>query len=120
MRVMPILAFLPPETIPVIAVAGGLALVIGLRSIAQILFTLCAIMIFLPIIIEPILDMLPEWALPLLIVIFWISVIGMVLKMLIGKGATEHLIGSLAADCIKWLLFLPFRTLRWLFRGLRS
>lgn len=116
----PLLTFLPQEAIPLLFVAGGFALMLGLRGIARMLFVLCGIMILLPVIIGPVRDILPPWALLPLGVIFWISVLGSVITMLIGKEAKEQMVGSLAADFAKWSFFAPFRFLRWLFRGMKK
>jgi hypothetical protein len=120
MKTMPLLAFLPQEMIPVMMVFGGLLLVFGLRGLAMSLFSLCGILIVAPIILEPFLNMLPQWALYLFIGFFFFSVLGILLSMLIGNRAYQHMIGILAADIVRFLFLAPFRIIRSMFRMFRS
>jgi len=89
-------------------VLGGMALILQLKGIAKTLFFMAGLMIFLPMVIEPALDMLPDWAFPFLEVFLWFSILGSLITLLIGKNAKDHMVGILAADFIKWLLFRPF------------
>lgn len=47
----------------------------------------------------------------LFLIIFMLSI-----RLLIGRGAEEQMVGQLAADVIRFLFLLPFRLLRWLAR----
>lgn len=118
MRAIEILAFIPQEAILPMVVLGGIAMALQLRGIASALFTMAALIIFLPMLLEPVLDMLPEWTFPFLEIFLCISIAGTVITLLIGKNAKDHMVGILAADFIKWLLFTPFtmaaRIIRWL------
>ena len=106
---MHLLTFLPDEFIPLMLVFAGLALVLQLRGIASALFTAAILMIVLPVILEPFLDMLPQWALTLLMVYFCFSMIGLVFILLIGKNAWDQTLGILAADLIKKTILFPFK-----------
>lgn len=111
-----LLAFLPEEAVILIVMAGGFALMFGAKKLAGTLFTLSALMIFLPPLLEPVLDALPEWALWLLLGFVMFSVIGLGFRLLIGRGATEQMVGTLAADVVRSLFLAPFRGIRWVFR----
>ena len=119
MRFITLLSFLPDETIPVLMVLGGLALILQMRKVAMTLFTFCALMIFLPVFLEPFLNMLPEWALMVLMIFFWISIPFTILYLIIGDDAWSEMVGILAADVVRFMFLLPFRTLRMIFRTLR-
>ncbi len=119
MRTTSLLAFLPTEIIPLLAVLGGLALILQFTKVATALFTTCGLMIFLPVLLEPLLEMLPDWALPLIMVFILFSMIGMMFTLLIGQNAKDQMVGTLAADLVKWFLFFPFRLMAWMFRSLR-
>jgi hypothetical protein len=116
---MTLLTFLPEGTIPVLMVLGGLALILQARRLAMTLFTFCGLMIFLPVILEPLLDMLPEWALTLLMLFFWISIPFTILYMIIGRAAWSEMVGTLAAGVVRFCFLLPFRFMGMVFRMLR-
>ncbi len=114
-----LLAFLPIEFLPLILMGGGFALIFGAKTVAKSLFVLTAAMIFLPMILEPLLMLLPEWVLWLLIGFVWLSVFGSISALILGKGSSDAMVGILASDFVKWLLFAPFRAIGWIFRGMR-
>jgi hypothetical protein len=114
-----LLAFLPIEFLPLVLIGAGFALILGAKTVAKSLFLLTGVMIILPIILEPLLMLLPEWVLWLLIVFVWLSVFGSISALVLGKGASDAMVGILASDFVKWLLFAPFRAIGWLFRALR-
>ena len=116
MKSMSLLAFLPTEFLPFILMGGGLALLIGAKMIARSLFILAAALVLLPPILEPLLMMLPEWLLWILIGFIWLSVFGSISALILGKGASDQMIGTLAADLVKWTLRAPFRMIGWFFR----
>lgn len=115
-----LLAFLPPEFLPLIIVGGGFALILGLGNVARALFVLAGVMVFLPLLLEPLLMLLPEWVLWLLIAFVWLSVFGSISALILGKGASNAMVGILASDFVKWLLFAPFRIVGWMARGVRG
>jgi len=71
MRAMPLLAFLPEEVIVILLILGGFAVMFQAKKMAAALFTMAGLMIVLPVILEPLLEMLPEWALYLIIIVFF-------------------------------------------------
>ena len=46
-------------------------------------------------------------------------VIGWGFNLILGRGAMEQMVGTLAADVIRFLFLLPFRILRWLLRQMK-
>lgn len=46
-------------------------------------------------------------------------IIGWGLRLLLGQAATEQMVGTLAADVVRFLFLFPFRVLRWLARLLK-
>ena len=111
-----LLAFLPEEAIILIIMAGGFALMFGAKKLAGTLFALSALMIFLPPLLEPVLDALPEWVLRILLGFVFFSVVGLGFRLVIGRAATEQMVGTLAADVVRSLFLSPFRVIRWVFR----
>jgi hypothetical protein len=120
MSTLSLLAFLPDEALPLILVAGGFAIMFGQKKIALALFQMVFLLAFLPVLLEPFLDMVPLWALYLLMIGICLSMFGSIVKILLGKAATEQMVGSLAADFFKWSLFTPFRLVRWIFFRFRA
>lgn len=118
MKSVGLLAFLPVEAVPFLIVGAGSCMILGARKLAGALFLLCGAMLFLPVILDPFLASLPEWALPLILVVVMISLFGTLITMLLGKGAKDHMVGTLAADMIKVFLRMPFRILGALVRGI--
>lgn len=45
--------------------------------------------------------------------------VGLGLRALLGKTVYEDMMGTLAADVVRFLFLFPFRVLRWLARLLR-
>ncbi len=119
MKAMPLLAFLPEEAILLMLVFGGIAIMFQAKGIATALFTMAGLMIFLPIILEPFLEMLPEWALYLIMIVFVLSIPAMILRMVMGKGIYENFMGTLVANIVTVLFMLPFRCVGRIFRGFR-
>lgn len=119
MNMLPLLAFLPEEAIILLVVLGGFAIMFQDKRLAGVLFTLAGLMIFLPIIIEPFLNMFPEWVLSLIMLLFIVSIPLILLRLFIGNEAYHQMVGTLAAGVVIWILRLPFRFLGLVIRGLR-
>ena len=47
-------------------------------------------------------------------------VVGFGLRLILGNEAYAQMVGTLAADVMRFLLLFPFRALRWLARRIRS
>lgn len=118
MSSLSLLAFLPTEFIPLILIGGGFALILGARAVARSLFVLTAVLIFLPVILEPLLMFLPEWVLWLLTGFVILSVLGSISALILGKGASDAMVGILASDLIRRVLLAPFRAIGWIVRGM--
>ena len=118
MRLAGLLGFFPQEFIPIMMVVGGLFMIIGLRKLAIMLFTLCGVMIVAPVILEPLLTELPEWALYLIMLFAVFSTGAFLISLLIGPKAWDETKGHLTANVITWIFLFPFRLLGWIFGGL--
>ena len=105
MGTLSLLAFLPDEFLPLIIMAGGVAVMLGRRQMAIRLFQLVTLLVFLPVLLSPFLDMLPLWALYLLMIGVCLSIFSSGIKWILGKEAWGQMIGSLAADFFKWCFF---------------
>jgi hypothetical protein len=89
---------------------------IRLRTAAGILGALLLTMIATPF-VEALFESLPAWLSPGVLVVLGLAICRAALELFIGRGASEHVVGNLATDAIKWiirLLFLPFRFLWWM------
>jgi len=118
MRFAGLLAFIPQELIPLLVLAGGFCLVIGLRPLAATLFTFCGILIVLPVFLEALLSELPDWALYPIMLFAVLSSMALLISLLIGRNAWEEAKGHMAANVITWLFLFPFRLIRWFFTGI--
>jgi hypothetical protein len=109
MRLAGLFALIPPELIPLMMVCGGLFMIIGLKRLSYTLFILCGVLIVAPVILEPLLAELPEWALYLIIIYFWLSIAAMIIALLIGERAWDGAKGQMTANVITWFFLAPFR-----------
>jgi hypothetical protein len=114
MRFAGLLSFLPQEFFPVLLVLGGLLMIVGLRSLAMTIFGLLGILIVAPIILEPLLAGLPDWALSLVIIMATMSAIALLISLLIGDQAWQEAKGNMAANVITWIFLFPFRVIGWI------
>lgn len=108
--------FLPPETYILLVVAAGFALILGARRIAAFLLVMVVASIFLPVVIEPLLDAMPLWLLLIVGILAGLAMLRGIMELLVGKASTDHVVGELIADSIKWSLMLPFRLIGWVLR----
>lgn len=113
-----VLSFLPPETFLILLAAAGIALIVGAKGVATMLVMVVAAGIFLPVVIGPFLDSLPLWLLILGGLIAGMAILRAMSGAIIGKKATEHAVGSLAASAVMALLTLPLRIIVWCVRTL--
>lgn len=126
-----LLLLIPIELVSLLLVAGGLAMIVGARQLAGTLFGLTAVLVFLPALLAPLFDAMPDALLWPLMALFALGAFLALLRaasaMLIGRSATDTMIGELAARAVVGLLRigvrvvslivrLPFRVLR-LLRG---
>lgn len=120
MRTMTLLAFMPDAFLPLMLVAAGFALMFQMKKVATMLITLVGLMVFLPVILEPILTMLPLWALYLVMGIFILSIPVTVLSLVFGERFTRrHVwprIGRSVFRTFGFVIAMPFRILGRFFR----
>lgn len=114
------LPFLPDEIIPVLVIGAGLAIIVGARGLGRQWLTFAAAMIVLPVLLMPLFDALPPLVLGALIVVLILGAAAAAFtgfsSLLIGRKATDHMVGTLAASFV-WvvlrsalsLLLLPIR-----------
>ena len=109
------LLFWLPDEAAVLVIAGiGMALMLGIMSRGaafRSLGLLCLSLVLSPF-IGALVGVIPTlWLVPLVVVVA-LSMFRTGVTALIGQGATEHMVGSLAATVVRGVfvfLFLPFR-----------
>ena len=108
--------FLPDELLPLLLVAAGLCLIVGLRSTAFALATLAIATPFVGVIVGTLLDQLPWFVVAAVLAFSVLSMARALSNLLIGRRSTDHMVGDLAADVVRFALKLPFRVLGWVGR----
>lgn len=123
------LLFWLPDEAAVLVIAGiGLALMVGVINLGaafRYLGLVCLLLVLSPF-VGSLLNLIPTiWLVPIVVMVA-LSMARSLATMLIGRGATEHMVGSLAASVVRGVfvcMFLPFRMgfalLRWSFFGPR-
>jgi hypothetical protein len=110
---------LPDEFLVLIIAALALAVIVGLirlRTAMGIIGALVLGIILTPF-IEALFENLPPWLSLAVLLVLGLVICRAALELLIGKGASDHAVGGLATDAIKWLfrlLFLPIRLVWWM------
>jgi len=119
-----LLAWLPSEFMGLCIVLIGFGLMVGLLTLRRAAALLG--FVFLLIVTGPFVDSLldtlfalaPWWLLLLLGIMLVFSLLGALSRMLIGRRAADHMVGTLAADVVRFgfrmafgLVTLPFRLL---------
>jgi hypothetical protein len=123
------LLFWLPDEAAVLVVSGiGIALITGIvnkQAAFRAVGLLCLYLALSPF-IGALVDLIPAiWLVPI-VVIAAVSTLRALIGVLIGQGATDHMVGSLAASAVRAVLvcfFLPvrlmFALLRWSLFGPR-
>jgi hypothetical protein len=120
-----ILALVPDQALVLVIVLIGLALMCGMINARRAFGLIGGIILFLILspFIGSLVDALPGWLLLGLVLVLGLSMLRAVSNFLIGRGATNEMVGSLAADLVRlgfraifFVLTLPFRALGWLAR----
>lgn len=108
---------IPESALPLLIVLIGIALMLGMLSRATAFNILGLIILFALLMpfIDSIFDILPLWALLLIMIVFILSIIRGVLSIFFGKGATDQFIGMIMFA----LYILPFRIICSIFRVMR-
>ena len=101
--------FIPDQLLPVLIVAGGLLIIIGSRARGMSLVTLAIATPLLGVLASIVFDLLPMWLVVVLLVFAAAAVLRGLFETLLGKGATEAMVGHLAADSLKFAVVLPFK-----------
>ncbi len=117
--------FLPDEALVLVIVLIGLGLMVGLlrgRAAGRLLGGIVLLLLLTPF-IEMIVAELPWWIILLLLVAIGWAMLRAFVGFVLGAGAADEMIGTLAADVVRaafrwgfFLLTLPFRFLGWMLR----
>jgi hypothetical protein len=117
--------FLPDEFLVLVIALIGLAVMVGLVRLrtAGIFLGSIVLMLLLTPFIESFMSSLPWWLNFLIVAgIGWAVVRGF-FRLVLGAGAADEMVGTLAADVVRatfrgafFLLFFPFRFIGWLLR----
>jgi hypothetical protein len=100
----------------------GLALMVGIINLRRALSLVGGVVLLLVLspFVESLIGSLPWWITSLLVVMLGLSLLRAVSNALIGRGASDHMVGNLAADVVRggfrlliWSIAAPFRALTW-------
>lgn len=122
MRTKIIWWLLPDELLPLVVVGVALMVmvrVIRLSTAIGILFVLMVLPMLLAPVIEAVMAELPFWLVLLICAALALFLLRGLVALLLGDGATDHLVGNLATDCVHGfgrLCLLPFKMLGAAFR----
>ena len=94
---------------------AGLAVIVGAKRLATILVVTVIAGVFLPVILEPILAILPLWLLLIVGALAGFAILRAIMGIFIGKKSTDYAVGALVTDGLKSIVTLPFRIIRWIF-----
>lgn len=119
-----LLALVPSEFLILFIAGLGLALITGILrpGAALSILGLLLLGVVLGPFVEGLMSSLPAGISLLLTVIVGLAILRGVLSLVIGRGATDHAVGALVVDAIRFALLLvfvlPFRILAGIVRGL--
>ena len=105
---------LPQEALPLLLIGGAFLVMFRLASLRAVL-TAVIFFALLPVfspIIEALFSALPAWMSFLLLVGMGFWAFQAIATTVMGRGAAEHMVGSLATDIVRFLVraaFLPVR-----------
>lgn len=105
---------LPQEALPLLLIGGAFLVmfrIASLRAVLSAVVFFALLPIFSPI-IEALFGALPAWVSLLFLVGMGFWCFQAIATTVIGRGAAEHMVGSLAADIVRFLVkaaFLPVR-----------
>lgn len=123
--------FLADETLVsmgvLIIVLGGCSIMVGLRRFGGAAVAagigVAMLPVLLPIIeklLTDVLSGLPWWVGPLLLVAVGLTILRLFGDLLLGRHASAHMVGTLAAGVVTFIVLLPFRGVAGLIRMLRG
>ena len=117
--------FLPDEAVVLVIALIGFGLVVGflrLRSAGQLLGSIVLMLLVAPF-VERFVSSLPAWLDVLLLLGIGWAVLRGLSRLVLGARAADHMVGTLAADVVRWLfrgvffvITLPFRFIGWMLR----
>ncbi len=116
-----VVAFLPNSMMVLVIIIVGLCLIVGLlspRKANQWLGYVVLLLVTAPL-YDVVLNMMPTWLLLAFSVIAAWMLFRFIAEALLGRAAAAHMTGILAADVVRGTAALPFRLLRYAFRGAR-
>lgn len=114
------LMWLPEELLGLVPIAIAVAVACGFKRLAAALVGIVVLMIFGEEIGRLAYQMLPWWALVLLGCWIGIVLAKSISEPLLGRDASNQMIGTLAADAVRGTIKLPFRILGWFWRMARG
>lgn len=97
----------PDEAMSLVLIGAGLLCMIVGRGAVGFLRPLGVMLLISPF-ITSLLGALPFWLVVCIMVLVGLAFVRAVLGLLLGRGASNHVVGSLAADGIRWGLGLLF------------
>jgi hypothetical protein len=118
-------ALIPDEALILVIAAIGIGLILRIISgrTAVSLIGGIALMVLLAPFVEALFASLPWWLTLLLFAGLVLSVLRGLSSVVLGERASDHMVGTLASDVVRFcfvgffqLLFMPFRLIGWLFR----
>jgi hypothetical protein len=115
------LTFMPDEMLPLVIVVIGLGVVLGFRQLAGWIPSILLSVLLTPLIVG-VMNSLPPFVSVLVFAGFVLWTIRVVANFVLGRSATDHMVGRVAAGLLlaplKLVIRLPFLLLRALFSAL--
>ncbi len=106
-----LISLVPSEMYVLLIAVAGLLIVIGAKKFAGTIVLVVLAGIFLPVIAGPIFDAMPAWMLILVIGVMATSLLRQIISLVIGKRATDEMVGILVADLVRLAVVFPFRVI---------
>jgi hypothetical protein len=120
-----LLALIPDEALILVIVAIGFGLMLGIirgKAAASMIGGLLLFIVLGPF-VEALLEVLPWWLTLVLLGVVLLSLLRAFSSLLLGSRASDHMVGILAADVVRFcflgvfqILLMPFRIVGWLLR----
>lgn len=112
--------FFPDELLLPLLMVAGICLILGMKRMAGSIVVFVMAMALLPPFITPLveglIDVMPLWAVILAGGFLCLALFREAASLILGRDAANDMIGILAADLVKGLLFFPVRVVRFMTR----
>lgn len=112
--------FFPDELLLPLLMVAGICLILGMKRMAGSIVVFVMAMALLPPFITPLveglIDVMPLWAVILAGGFLCLALFRSAAALILGRDAANDMIGILAADLVKGLLFFPVRVVRFITR----